>query len=56
VIQLSRSGVATALVRVPTRYVHTSSEVLSLADLDAAVRLLAATVVQIRDRQSFIPA
>jgi putative aminopeptidase FrvX len=56
VIQLSRSGVATALVRVPTRYVHTSSEVLSLADLDAAVRLLAATVVQIRDRLSFIPS
>jgi len=55
VIQLSRQGVATALVRVPTRYVHTSSEVLSLADLDAAVRLLAATIRKIKDRESFIP-
>ena len=55
VIQLSRKGVATALVRVPTRYVHTSSEVLSLADLNAAVRLLAATVAKISDREHFIP-
>jgi putative aminopeptidase FrvX len=55
VIQLSRQGVATALVRVPTRYVHTSSEVLSLADLDAAVRLLTATVCKIKERDSFIP-
>jgi len=56
VIQLSRQGVATALVRVPTRYVHTSSEVLSLADLEAAVRLLSATVAKISDRKQFIPS
>lgn len=55
VIQLSRQGVATALVRVPTRYVHTSSEVLSLADLEAAVRLLSVTVAKISDRKQFIP-
>jgi len=55
VIQLSRHGVATALVRVPTRYVHTSSEVLSLADLEATVQLLAATLTKINDRDSFIP-
>ncbi len=55
VIQLSRGGVATALVRVPTRYVHTPSEVLSLADLEQTVRLLAATIGRIHDRRDFIP-
>lgn len=56
VVQLSRRGVATALVRVPTRYVHTSSEVLSLGDLDAAIRLLAASVGKISQRSTFIPS
>ena len=56
VIQLSGRGVATALVRVATRYVHTPSEVLSLFDLEAAVRLLAATVARIERREDFIPA
>ena len=55
-IQLSRGGVATALVRVPTRYVHTPAEVLSLADLDQTIRLLTATIVRINDRRDFIPS
>ncbi len=55
VIQLSRHGVATALVRVPTRYVHTPSEVLSLVDLELAIRLLTAAVFRIGDRSDFIP-
>ena len=56
VIQLSGRGVATALVRVATRYVHTPSEVLSLADLQSAVLLLAAAVARITDRDVFIPS
>lgn len=55
VIQLSRKGVATALVRVPTRYVHTPSEVLSLDDLEAAVRLIAAAVYRVGKRDDFLP-
>ena len=40
-IQISRAGVATALVGVPLRYMHSPSEVISLADADAMVdRLL----------------
>ncbi|RME37366.1 MAG: M42 family peptidase [Deltaproteobacteria bacterium] len=54
-IQLSRCGVATALVRVPTRYVHTPSEVLDLQDLKAARRLLVAAVRRIDARQQFVP-
>jgi putative aminopeptidase FrvX len=40
-IQLSRDGVATGLVGIPNRYMHSPVEVVSLDDLDAAARLLA---------------
>jgi endoglucanase len=40
-IQLSRDGVATALVGIPNRYMHSPVEVVSLDDLDRAARLLA---------------
>ena len=55
VIQLNRAGVATALVGIPNRYMHTQVEVVSLFDLDAASRLIAETVVQIDAGKSFIP-
>jgi endoglucanase len=40
-IQLSREGVATGLVGIPNRYMHSPVEVVSLRDLDAAAHLLA---------------
>lgn len=40
VIQMARSGVATGLISVPTRYLHTASEVLNTDDVDGAVRIL----------------
>ncbi len=55
VIQLARSGVAAALISVPLRYMHSPSEVLSLEDLENAVRLLTAVVYRISDRNMFIP-
>lgn len=55
VMQISRGGVATALVKIPLRYMHTPVEVLDLSDLDSAVRLIAATVKKIRDKRDFIP-
>ena len=39
-IQLSRGGKAAALVSVPLRYMHTPTEVLSLSDIEDAVKLL----------------
>jgi endoglucanase len=41
-IQLARDGVATGLVGIPNRYMHSPVEVVSLKDLDNAARLLAA--------------
>jgi endoglucanase len=38
----SRAGVATGLISLATRYIHTPGEVVSLADVEAAVRLVAA--------------
>jgi putative aminopeptidase FrvX len=55
VMQISRGGVATALVKIPLRYMHTPVELLSLADLDNAVKLIAATLYRIKDKRVFIP-
>ncbi len=55
VIQLSRKGVATALVSVPLRYMHTPTEVLSLKDLEATCQLLVAFIYELKGGMSFIP-
>lgn len=55
VMQISRKGVATALVKIPLRYMHTPVEVLSLSDLDNAVRLITATLYRIGAKETFIP-
>jgi endoglucanase len=41
-IHLARSGVATALVSIPNRYMHSPNEMVSLVDLDRAATLIAA--------------
>ena len=41
-IHLSRAGVATGLVSVPCRYMHSPVELVSVGDIDAAARLIAA--------------
>lgn len=55
VMQLSRGGVATALVSVPLRYMHTPVEVLDLDDLQHAVQLLATLCAGITPGHCFIP-
>lgn len=54
-MQLTRAGVATAIVSVPLRYMHTPVELLSLKDLEQAARLIAAFVLRVDERTSFIP-
>ena len=39
-VHLTRSGIPTALISIPVRYVHTPNELASLDDVEAAVRLV----------------
>jgi endoglucanase len=54
-VQVSRSGVATGLVGVPLRYMHTPSETLSLTDVETCARLVAAYCRRITPETNFIP-
>ena len=40
-IAIAREGVATALVSIPNRYMHSPNEMIDLADVDSAAELLA---------------
>jgi endoglucanase len=48
-------GVATALVSVPNRYMHSPNEMIALDDLDRTARLLAAFVRRLPADADFIP-
>ncbi|MDO5309107.1 MAG: M42 family metallopeptidase [Planctomycetia bacterium] len=54
-IQVTRSGVATALISIPNRYMHTPVEVVSWKDMDAAAELLARYCESITPDTSYIP-
>ena len=54
-IQLTRAGVATGLVSIPLRYMHTSVEMLSLQDLENVSKLLAAFITRVDDTVDFTP-
>lgn len=54
-MQLSRGGMATGLLSVPLRYMHTPNELLALEDLENAARLLAAFCAGLKKDQDFTP-
>lgn len=54
-MQLSRGGMATGLLSVPLRYMHTPNELLSLQDLEDTARLLAAFCARLGKEQDFTP-
>lgn len=54
-IQLSRSGVATGLISIPNRYMHTPSEIISTKDLDSSVKLLTEFVQLLNSEIDFVP-
>ena len=53
-IQLSRGGIATGLVSIPNRYMHTPVEVVSLTDVENVAKLLAKTIAAIKSDEDFI--
>jgi len=42
-IQISRNGVATALLGIPMKYMHSANEIVSLEDVESTARLLCET-------------
>jgi endoglucanase len=52
-VHLSRGGVPTALVSIPLRYMHSPVEVVELADVHAAARLIAAAALRLDADTSF---
>ena len=54
-MQLTRAGVATALVSIPNRYMHTQVEVVSLSDLESTAALLADFLLSIDSKTDFVP-
>jgi endoglucanase len=52
-IHLARQGVATALVSVPNRYMHSPNEMVSLLDLDRTATLLAAACKAVTSATDF---
>jgi endoglucanase len=55
VMQLSRGGVATGLVSVPNRYMHSPVELISLRDAENAAKLIAEWICSLKKGMSFIP-
>ncbi|CAN5629915.1 M42 family metallopeptidase [soil metagenome] len=54
-IHLSRAGVATAVISVPNRYMHSPNEIVSLADLMAAARLICVFCQAVSESDNWVP-
>ena len=48
-VQFARSGIPTSLVSIPLRYMHSPVEMVDLADVEAAVELIAAFAARLDD-------
>lgn len=55
-LQVSRAGVATGLVQIPNRYMHSPVETVSWTDLEASAELLAHFVCTVTPDDTFVPA
>ena len=54
-IQINRAGVATGLVSIPNRYMHSAVEMISLSDIDRAADLLAEWLTSLTGEEDFTP-
>ncbi|HEX6526477.1 MAG TPA: hypothetical protein VF070_41645, partial [Streptosporangiaceae bacterium] len=52
-IHLSRAGIPSGLVSIPCRYMHSPVEMVSVADIQAAARLIAAFARRLEPGTSF---
>lgn len=54
-IQVTRGGKASGLISVPLRYMHTTTEVIKLEDLELTVKLLVRFIRDLDSKASFVP-
>lgn len=54
-MQMAQAGVATGIISVPLRYMHTPNEVLALDDLEKTVDLLEAFIEAVQPDMNWIP-
>jgi endoglucanase len=54
-LQINRAGVATGLVAIPNRYMHSAVEMISLNDIDHAADLLAQFALSVAADEDFTP-
>jgi endoglucanase len=54
-IHTSRGGVATGVVSIPNRYMHSPNEMVQLSDVEHAARLIAAFVRALDPQTDFVP-
>jgi endoglucanase len=54
-LQINRAGVATGLVSIPNRYMHSGVEMVSLDDIDRAADLLAGFALRLAGDEDFTP-
>ncbi len=54
-IHLSRGGVATGIISIPNRYMHSPNEMIALEDVGHAVRLIAAFVRALSAETDLVP-
>jgi len=54
-IQIVRGGVATAVLGVPNRYMHSPCELVHLDDVEHTIELMAETVARMRATTNLIP-
>jgi putative aminopeptidase FrvX len=54
-IYLQRHGVATAVISIPNRYMHSPNEIVSLDDIDATVRLMTAFCREVSADDDWVP-
>jgi endoglucanase len=54
-MQLSRSGMATALLSIPNRYMHSPCEMVDLRDVEHCIELMAQVVLELEAEPDLTP-
>lgn len=53
--QLTRNGIATGLISIPNRYMHSTNEICDLRDIDNTIFLLSETIKTLKGNENFLP-